>query len=305
MIEFMRRRADLLPSMGIALGAALWGLFWIPLRGIEQAGVATAWTGPTIFACVSLVVLPAAVWRWRNFMAGGAGLFTAGALAGLAFALYASSILLTDVVRALLLFYMTPIWSTALGLAFLGERLTVNRVLALVLGFSGLAVILGAGVQFPWPRETGDWLALAAGLCWSFASVRLFQGGPTMVFEKAFLFVFCAFVASLFLTQLPLNVESEFPNAAALVGGWPWIAVVTIFLLPATYLTIWPTTMLSPARVGILFMAEVIVGVGSAASLTDEPFGTREALGTIFIVGAGIVEVLRRQDLSTRANTSR
>ena len=69
-------------------------------------------------------------------------------------------------------------------------------------------------------------------------------------------------------------------------------------------MTIWPTTMLSPARVGILFMAEVIVGVGSAATLTDEPFGLREALGTVLIVCAGIAEVWRRPDVSTPANAS-
>lgn len=304
MIDFLRRRADLLPSLLIVFSASLWGLFWLPLRGIERAGVAAIWTSPTVFACVLLVILPAAVWRWRNFIAGGADLFTAGALAGLAFAMYATSILLTDVVRALLLFYMTPIWSTALGLAFLGERLTINRLLALGLGFCGLAVVLGAGVQFPWPRETGDWLALASGMCWSFASVRLFQGGPTLVFEKTALFVLFAFLASLALTQLPLDGEMEFPNAAALAGGWLWLTGVTLFLLPATYMTIWPATMLSPARIGILFMAEVVVGVGSAAMLTDEPFGIREALGTILIISAGIVEVLRRQDLPGGVNTS-
>ena len=301
MLDFMARRTDLAPSLAVVLGASAWGLFWLPLRAIEEAGVAAAWTGPTVFASVSVLILPAAVWRWRNLRAGGGGLLLTGALAGLAFALYASSILLTDVVRALLLFYTTPIWSTALGLAFLGERLSLNRVLALGLGFSGLAVILGAGVQFPWPRGVGDWLALASGLCWSLASVRLFQGGSAMLFEKTFLFVLCAFVASLALTQLPPGIEVEMPNAAAVLGGWPWLVVVALLLVPTIFLTIWPTTLLSPARVGILFMAEVIVGVGSAASLTDEPFGLREALGTILIVGAGIVEVARRPELSPRA----
>jgi len=304
MTDIFRRRPDLLPSIGIAFSAALWGLFWLPLRGIEEAGVAGIWTSPTVFACISLVFLPVALWRWRNFVAGGADLVVAGALAGAAFGLYASSILLTEVVRALLLFYVTPLWSTALGLAFLGERLTVNRVIALTLGIAGLVVVLGAGVQFPWPRQIGDWLALASGLCWSFASVRLFQGGPTLVFEKTVVFVLFAFLVTLGLTQLPLDTAGEFPSATALAGGWRWYVVVVIFLLPATYMTIWPTTVLSPARVGILYMAEVVVGVCSAATLTDEPFGIREALGTVLILSAGIVEVLRQQDLQAGGKTS-
>ena len=34
---------------------------------------------------------------------------------------------LTDVVRAILLFYMSPLWSTLLGVLVLKEQLTVNR----------------------------------------------------------------------------------------------------------------------------------------------------------------------------------
>ena len=54
-----------------------------------------------------------------------------------------SALILTEVVRALLLFYLTPLWSTLLGIFFLGERLTVNRFLGLLLAFVGLAIVLG------------------------------------------------------------------------------------------------------------------------------------------------------------------
>ena len=58
----------------------------------------------------------------------------------------------------------------------------------------------------------------------------------------------------------------------------------------------WPPTVLSPARVGILFMTEAVVGIASAAWLTDEPFGWREIAGTALIMGAGLVDVLRKPD---------
>jgi hypothetical protein len=32
-------RSDFLPGVALAFGAALWGLFWIPIRGIEQVGM--------------------------------------------------------------------------------------------------------------------------------------------------------------------------------------------------------------------------------------------------------------------------
>jgi len=58
-----------------------------------------------------------------------------------------------------------------------------------------------------------------------------------------------------------------------------------------------PATLLSPGRVGMLLMVEVIVGMASAAILTDEQFGLRELSGTVLIISAGVVEVLRQQKI--------
>ncbi len=296
----LNRRRDLIPSIGIAVGAMLWGLFWLPVRAIEQAGVSVMWTVPVIFASVTLLFLPVALWRWRNFVKGGPSLVSTCALASFAFVLYAISFNLTEVVRALLLFYLTPLWSTLLGVFFLWERLTVNRLLALVLAFVGLAIVLGAGVEFPWPRGLGDWFALAGGLCWSFACVRLFQGGTAFVFEKTFMFVLCGLGASVAMALLPLGIDDAIPQRSQIIEGWPWLVAVSVLMLPATFLTIWPPTVLSPGRAGILFSFEIVVGVASAALLTSEPFGARELIGTILIVGAGIVEVLRQQTVPQR-----
>jgi len=45
----------------------------------------------------------------------------------------------------------------------------------------------------------------------------------------------------------------------------------------------------------LLLLSEVVVAVASAAALTGEPFGLREALGTTLIIAAGAVEALGRR----------
>ncbi len=288
-------RADLLPSLGIAFGAALWGLYWIPVRGIEQAGVSAFWTGPVIFGASLLVFVPLILLRWRQFAAHWQHTLIPGLLAGFAFSLYIASLNLTDVVRAILLFYMSPLWSTLLGVLVLKERLTGNRVVALLLAFAGLYVVLVIETGLPVPRNTGDWFALLSGLCWSAASVKLFQDGAVYLIEKVTLFIFFALIMALLLLLWHQGDFGGAPDTASLANGWYWILLVALLMLPITYLTIWPATVLSPGRVGMLLMVEVIVGVASAAMLTDEPFGMREIVGAGLIISAGIVEVARQQ----------
>jgi drug/metabolite transporter (DMT)-like permease len=292
-----RPRSDLLPSVGLACGAALWGLYWIPIRGIEQAGVAAFWTGPVIFAASTLLFIPLMVLRFRIYIANWRHILLPGLLAGFAFALYIASLNLTDVVRAILLFYMSPLWSTLLGILMLQERLTGNRMAALVLAFCGLYIVLVVENGLPWPRNTGDWFALLSGLCWSIATVKLFQDGARLVLEKVITFVVCALFMSLLLVLWQQGDLNGMPDVASLRAGWYWILLVAVLMLPITWLTIWPATLLSPGRVGMLLLAEVLVGVISAALLLDEPFGIRELAGAVLIVSAGVVEVMRRQNL--------
>ena len=72
----------------------------------------------------------------------------------------------------------------------------------------------------------------------------------------------------------------------------PYALLLTIYLIPMFYLTIWPATLLAPGRVGVLLMSEIVVGVITAAIISGEPFGIREALGTIMIVSAALLEIL-------------
>ena len=68
-------------------------------------------------------------------------------------------------------------------------------------------------------------------------------------------------------------------------------------MMPITYLTIWPTTLPGPGGVGMLLMVGVIGGVASAAILSDDQFDLRELAGTVLIISAGVVEVLRQQKI--------
>ena len=279
-------------SLGLVLGGCFWGLYWLPAREIAARGLPGAWAGAAIFGLTALALLPLAWARRRRLVARWRVLALCGLSIGTAFSLYATALLLTDVVRVILLFYLTPVWGTLLGIAFLGERMTLPRALALVLGFAGLLVVLGAGQRLPVPRNLGDWMALASGIAWAWGSMEIYRAGGVTIAEQILGFVLGSLAVTLGLLALGLPALSGGFDAARAGAALPWAAGMVAYLMPMLFLTVWPATVLLPGRVGLLLMSEVIVGVGSAALLAGEPFGAREALGSALIIGAGLVEVL-------------
>ncbi|NOD34110.1 MULTISPECIES: DMT family transporter [unclassified Ruegeria] len=281
-------------SLVLVMGGALWGLYWIPVRFFLDQGLTGPWPGIVMY-CAALIALFPFVWsdrhtlvrEWRNLMLSG--MFT-----GAAFSLYSISLVYTDVVRSILLFYLTPIWGTLLGVMVLGERLNLMRLAGLFCGLGGLFVVLGGAGFVPWPQNIGDWLALASGVCWALGSMGLYRVNRISISGQVFAFVFGALILSLFsLLVLPEQALPSIAQSEAI--RVLLLALLSAFyILPMVYMTIWPATKLSPSRVGLLLMSEVVVGIASAAVLSGEPFGLREFLGAALIVSAAVLEIVRK-----------
>jgi drug/metabolite transporter (DMT)-like permease len=290
----MRADPQFWPSVALVIAATAWSLFWLPLRAFEEAGLSAGWATVAQFVVPAALLAPVALWRRRRGKATGLARVFSGFCLGAAFALYADSLLLTEVARTLILFYVTPAWGTILEIVFMGRRLTVARALAVVLGLAGLYVILGGDGGLPLPRNAGDWMALLSGIIWAVGSLRLRQAGETVSdFENVFGFFFYGAIVALGLTLLPLEALGTMPDTAQMLRFLPWVLLVAVgFLIPVMFGLLWGGRQLDPGRVGILLQMEVVFGILSAAALTSEPFGWIEGIGAVLVLSAALVEVL-------------
>jgi len=285
-------QARRLPIIAVVVAASAWGLFWLPLRAFEENGLAAGWATLGIFATPVLVLLPVATWRLARGLPTGTREAITGLLAGGGVALYAESVLLTDVARALILFYVTPVWSTILEILLMGRRLTKARALALVLGLAGLVTILGGRTGIPMPQNLGDSIALLSGMVWAGGTMRVRTAPEVGIFENVLSFFCYGAVVALVFAFLPIDDLGAAPAWAEFAPVIPWLLVAAIgFMIPVMWGLLWGSKHIDPGRLGILLQIEAVVGIGSAAMLTDEPFGLVEALGTILVVGAGLVDV--------------
>jgi drug/metabolite transporter (DMT)-like permease len=284
---------QLWPSILLVIAAAGWGLFWIPLRKLEESGLSAGWAGVSQFLTPALVLLPMAILIALRGKPTGLGRWKTAFFTGGAFALYADSLLLTEVARALILFYVTPAWSTMLEVWLMKRRLTAARVIAILLGFAGLYVILGGDGSLPIPRNAGDWMALASGMFWAYGSTRVRMAGEASLFENVFSFFAFGAVVALALALLPIEAMGHPPSLGQTLDLLPWLLLIAVgFLIPAMCMQLYGTKLVDPGRVGILFQTEAIFGITSAAILTAEPFGWPEALGSVLVISAAMTEVL-------------
>lgn len=271
----------------------MWGLYWIPVRFFSEQGLPGPWPGIVMYAATILALLPL-LWPDRqSFVANWRTLVFSGMFTGAAFSLFTTSLGYTDVVRSILLFYLTPIWGTLLGLAFLGERLTWGRMLSLMLGVGGLLVVLGGGSKLPLPQNFGDWLALISGITWAIGTLGLYRASGISAPGQVMAFVMGALLVSV-ASLMPAHFTSDVAlDTGTLLAVTPFAALSVIYIIPMLFLTIWPATYLPPARVGLLLMSEVVVGLITAAIFAGEPFGIREGIGAVLIVSAAVVEVVK------------
>ncbi len=284
----------LLASVAVALCGSVWGVFWLPLRWLDAQGVGGGWTA-LIFNLVSLLApLPFLLRRarWVVFARHA----PAGLLLGTAFSLYTVSLVMTDVLHAILLFYLTPVWSTLAARMLFGTRLTLSRIMAIVLGLSGMAILLGATDGLPMPRNAGDWVALISGMLWAAGTMHSYARPSSGVALPVFSFSLGGVISSALVLGLALQMDLPLGYSGALVPSLPWIILAAlVFFVPPNFLILWAAQRLDPGRIGILLTTEVMVGAISAALLSGETFGTPEFVGTAFIIGAGLVEVLGRR----------
>ena len=280
-----------MPRLACLFAGAIWGLFWMPLRAISEAGINGLWTSAIWFAVPAACLLPLAVKRWHHIRDGGIQLQITAILAGVALLLYTLAFVYTDVVRAMLLYYLTPMWSTLLARAMLGEVITGQRIFAMALALIGMLTIFGLGLNFPVPRNLGDWFGLGSGIVWSIAVVRLRKFQTHSAIDMTSGFFFWSLVAALIVCVM--IAPGEAPSRVQIMSVLPWLVpIMVIAVIPGAFASLWGPKFISPGLAGLLFMTEIIFGSISAALFANEPFGTREIIGILLIASASLVEPL-------------
>ncbi len=276
--------------------AAFWGLYWLPLRKIEDAGISAAWSTFAIYLAPVIFLIPLCVVRRHALRRDWRSLGIIGIFIGTALACYAIAFLHTTVLRTVLFFYSTPVWSTLLGIAFLNERNNIRRWTAIVVGFIGLGLMLytaesttTTGFGF------GDAIALLSGLCWGAGTVLIRKSPQIDAMDIVPIqYIFAMLISLAFIVFSTDTANRTIPPLDAWLSVAPYIfGFYIIIILPTIFICLRAAQVLSPGRIGILMMSEVLVAGITAPLLAGETLSGRELVAAALIILAGVIEVTR------------
>ena len=295
----MSRNVVTLLASAITLCTGMfWGLYWLPVRALGTFGLNGAWGTLAITLAAACVMFPFAVASRRQLAAADPLALASIALGGAAFALYSVGFLYGRVAIIILLWFLSPVWSTLIGRYLMGWPTPRLRAVAIVVGLAGLALMLGGEGKAPFPRGLGEWMSLVGGVLWSFSTTGIRTKSELDPLPAAFVFAIGATLATLILApllaplpQLAANDMAKVAGLAVATGGLWWGA--------STAGLMWATMRLEPARVAILLMTEVLTGVLSASLLSNERLRSVEMFGGALVLCAGLLEIwpARRSDI--------
>ena len=280
-------------AVALAFSAGAWGIYWLPQRILVEGGLTGGWGTIAQMVIGFLILLPIAFWKLFKKKETGFGLPLTGLLVGGGFICYALSFLLTDVVRALILFYMTPIWTTIFEILFLKKRPGKERILTLGMALGGLWLVFSKETILPLPENAGDWLALAGGAIFAGGMIRLEVVKTDGVFPIIFSFFFYGALFNVVAGLVLVDYLGEIPGFDAFVSMSTFLIAISVFyFIPTGIVILWAPSKLGAGLCSILFLSEIVVGVVSSSILTEEPFGWREAVGSSLIVIGGVLAVV-------------
>lgn len=269
------------PVLALLLGAALWGVSWYPLRLLEARGFYGVWLTLVVYAGALAVGSPA-LWRHRGDLRRHGrtllGMALAGGCTNIAFVL---AILNGNIMRVLLLFYLSPLWAVVLGWIVLGERVSRLAMLTLAVAMTGAFIMLWRPtLGIPWPVGHADWLAIAAGLAFAVSNV-IVRGTPQVsIVEKvtSTWFGVVALAAGLILSfGVPAPSITLSAMLAALLLGAAGIACMTVLVQ-------YGVTRMAIRRSAVILLFELVAGAVSQQLLSNEVVTLTEWVGGALIV---------------------
>ena len=269
-------------------GAVVWGIIWYPYRLLAEAGIGGVTSSILTYSVALAIGMLPFVWRraWRGVRPSWWLVAIALAAGGCNIG-YVLATLEGEVMRVLLLFYLSPLWTVLLSRLLLDERLGRIGVGVIALSLCGAAVMLWRPeMGLPWPSARAEWIGLAAGALFALSNV-LIRKTPQLSIEVKSLSVFAG-VAVIGLGLHVIDGAPGFGDGSIPPRAIGMLVSVGMVLLAINLIVQFGLTHTPANQAIVIFLFELVVAAVSSWILAGEQMRVQEWIGGAMIVAASL-----------------
>ena len=297
-------KQNYLAIFGLLFGAMCWGIIWYPYRLMNDAGVSGI--ASSFYTYLIAIILGALLFakHWRGALSLPKSAIWLCMIAGWTNLSYVLAVIDGEVMRVMLLFYLSPLWTLVLAHFWLKESISKAGFISIAIAMLGAYIMLADPFNsqsnfLPLPQNQSEWLALSAGIGFSFTNVITRKSVHLSLAAKCMLvWVGVAVMSLLFIPFLGLlDLNAHFPNPSFFtLNNWLIMGLIAILLIAATLFVQYGVTKITASRASVLFLFELVVAAIAAYYLANEAMLLNEWIGGGLIIAAGLLAAFNHQD---------
>lgn len=280
---------------GLLFGAFCWGVIWYPYRIMNDAGVSGIISSFYTYLIASILAGLFFIRHWRNVLKVPLSIIWLSLIAGWTNLSYVLAIIDGEVMRVMLLFYLSPLWTLILAHWMLGEKTHWPGLLAIFASLLGAYIMLyePSVSRWPLPANKAEWLALSSGIGFSLTNVITRKSTHLSLRAKSFAIWWGVMLVCLIATAV-MQVHFVPPSYFSLTH-WLVMALIACMLIAATLLVQYGVTKIQATRASVLFLFELVVAAVASYYLANEHMALHEWIGGTLIVLAAIFAAFNHQ----------
>lgn len=270
---------------GLMLSAVNWGIIWYPYRILQAAG----FTGITASFCTYGITLLLSLLlcfnHWKSLKNIPKSTFWLCLLAGWTNLSYVLAVMDGEVMRVMLLFYLSPLWTVLMARFWLNEVIHKQHLVVVGVSMAGAIIMLWEPTGLPIPSSASDWLALSSGVGFAATNVFTKQSTQLSVFAKSVaIWVGVFFTAGVMIIMMQ---HQPFPYASMLqMENLGWMLLIAAMIMSATLAVQYGIPKIALTKASVIFLFELVAAAIASYVLAGESMALHEWIGGLLIVFA-------------------
>ena len=275
-----------LPIFSLLFGAFVWGIIWYPYRLMAQAGVSGIYSSLFVFILTLTIALPYFFVTQKKIPIWSRDFWLLSIVAGYTNISYVLAVIDGEVVRVMLLFYLSPVWTIFLSYFMLNEDTHSRHYIAAFISLLGALIMFWQPNHFIDLGLKSDWLALGSGFGFAMTNVMTRKNQHLTINQKALaIWIGVIMVAIICI----LFDRDTIPSFDFFKLGDALIAItIALCLFFSTLFVQFGVTQIKAVEASSIFLFEIVVAAISSYFLVGESIEIEEWLGGIMII-AGVI----------------